>query len=175
VRKLKFLLAAVVVIGIFFTTGCKKTTTTVVQDSVYYSSWTPLSLTMSGTDTQGDTIYSQQISAPAITAKFISKGAVLAYFGYPSQSGDTVVFNEAELGSFAAVSFAPGAIEIDSYGYDISYSNGGYLFRYVLIPGNVLTTSFKGMTQQQLNKMSFTDVQKTINSWQTASGRSLNP
>jgi len=123
----------------------------------------------------GDTLYVQDITAPKITANIVSKGAVVGYFGYVTQSGDTAAFNEAEFGYNTGVVFATGLIEITGYGVDISYNNGGFLFRYVVIPGNVLTTSFNGMTQQQLNKMSFTDLQKAISASQSASGRTLTP
>ena len=119
----------------------------------------------------GDTLYIQDITASKITANVVSKGAVVAYYGYVAQSGDTAVFNEAELGYESGVTFATGLIEVTGYNTDLS----GTLFRYVVIPGNVLTTSFNGMTQQQLNKMSFTDLQKAINNSQQTSGRTLNP
>ena len=133
-------------------------------------------MTMSIDATTGDTNYIQQITAPAITASIISKGAVLGYFGYPSQSGDTAMFDEAELGYYASVTYAPGTIEVEGYnGVDLSYAQGGFLFKYVVVPGNILTTTFKGMTQQQLNKMSFSDVQKAINASKQASGNTFNP
>jgi hypothetical protein len=156
----------------FSVTSCKKTTnnTTVVQDSIYYSAWSTLSMTQDVVSA-GDTLYIQDITAPKITASVVSKGAVVAYYGYVSQSGDTAVFNEAELGYESGVTFAVGLIEVTGYNTDLS----GALFRYVVIPGNVLTTSFNGMTQQQLNKMSFTDLQKTINSAKQTSKNTLTP
>jgi hypothetical protein len=176
VSKLKFLLAAGIVIGMFSVTSCKKTTnnTTVVQDSIYYSAWTPLSMTQNIV-TAGDTLYVQDITAPKITASIVSKGAVVAYYGYLTSNSDTAVLNEAELGYEAGVTFAAGIIEVTGYNVDLSYSNGGFLFRYVVIPGNVLTTSFNGMTQQQLNKMSFTDLQKAINTAKQTSGNTFTP
>jgi hypothetical protein len=156
----------------FSVTSCKKTTnnTTVVQDSIYYSKWTTLSMTQDVVSA-GDTLYIQDITAPKVTSAIISKGAVLGYYGYVTQSGDTAVFDEAELGYEAGVTFGTGIVEVTGYNVDLS----GNLFRYVVIPGNVLTTSFNGMTQQQLNKMSFTELQKVINNTQQGSGRTLNP
>jgi hypothetical protein len=154
----------------FSVTSCKKTTTTVVQDSVYYSAWSTLNMTQDIVSA-GDTLYVQDITAPKITASVVSKGAVVAYYAYVSQSGDTTVLNEAELGYESGVTFSVGLIEVTGYGTDLS----GALFRYVVIPGNVLVTSFNGMTQQQLNKMSFTDLQKAINSVKQTSGNVLTP
>ena len=176
--KLKFLLAAGVVIGMFSVTSCKKTTnnTTVVQDSIYYSAWIPLNMQLTVDPSTGDTLYVQQITAPAITSKIVSRGAVVAYYGYPASAGDTVIFDEAEVGNYVGISYSTGSIQVEGFNIDLSYSSsGGYLFRYVVIPGNVLTTSFNGMTQQQLNKMSFTDLQKAINTAKQTSGNSFTP
>lgn len=71
--------------------------------------------------------------------------------------------------------YSPGQITINSL-YDLTYSSSaGYLFRYVVIPANVLTTSFNGMTQQQLDKMSFSDLQKAVNNAKQTSGNTFNP
>ena len=55
-------------------------------------------------------------------------------------------------------------IELQSYGYkrDYSTTNSGYIYRYVVIPGSVLTTTLKDFSKDQLKKMSFTDIQKMI-------------
>lgn len=175
---MKLVLPAFILVGIFSVifTSCKKTTTnnTVVQDSIYYSAWTPLSMTQDVV-AAGDTLYIQDITASKITANILSKGAVVAYYGFVTQSGDTAEYNAAEFGYEAGVAFGVGLIEVTGYNVDLSYDAGGFLFRYVVIPGNVLTTSFNGMTQQQLNKMSFTDIQKAINNGKQATGNSLNP
>jgi hypothetical protein len=176
VSKLKFFLGAAVVIGSFATTSCKKTTTnnTVVKDSVYYSAWIPLSTALQ-VDNAGDSFYVDEITASAITAKVISQGAIVGYFGYPVSTTDTLIFNEAEFGYNTEVGISPGAIDIQSV-VDLTYTGStGYLFRYVIIPGNVLTTSFNGMTQQQLNKLSFSDVQKAVNAAKQASGNTFTP
>lgn len=160
----------------FFVTSCSKKTTnnTVVQDSIYYSIWTPLSMTL-GTDS----FYTEDFSNKAITAGIISHGAVLGYFGYPSGSGDTLMVNEAELTTYYGVEMlvTVGALEVSApYPSDMTYTGSqGFLFRYVIIPGNVLSnTSLKGLTQQQLNKMNFTDVQKALQAGQSASGNRVS-
>jgi hypothetical protein len=168
VSKLKFLLPAAVVIGMFFV-SCKKTTTntTVVKDSIYYSPWIELSMTQD-VPTAGDTVYYQDITASQVTSSIVSTGAVLGYFGYPASASDTVIYSEAGMAGIAYLTTIPGTIEVDA-NYDLSY------FRYVVIPGNVLVTSFNGVTQQQLQKMSFTDVQKALNASKQASGNTFNP
>lgn len=177
---MKLLLAVTLVIGMFSVIGCKKTTTnnTVVQDSIYYSAWTPLLTTQEVDPTSGDTFYVQNITAPAITANIIAHGAILAYYGYPSSTSDTTVLSEAYMvaAAYTGLAFSPGQISITS-GEDLTYtSSSGYLFRYVVIPANILAgTAMNGMTQQQLNKMSFTDLQKAINTAKQTSGNSFNP
>ena len=166
-------------IGMISLIGCTKTTnnTTVVKDSIYYSHWTELN-TQLQVDAQNDSLYVQSITAPSITASIISSGAVIGYYGYPNGSGDTAMFSEAEMSLIVPTQMlvSPGTIQILSVG-DLSYSaQAGYLFRYVVIPGDVLAgTSMNGMTQQQLNKMSFSDVQKAISSAKQTSGNTFNP
>jgi hypothetical protein len=178
---LKFVLPAILVIAMFSVTSCTKKTTNnnVVQDSIYYSAWIPLSMQVDVTDS----IYEQSITASKLTASVISHGAVLGYLGYPGNS-DTIVESLAELSSLYGVQqiLEPGTISIITP-YEPSFSccdltytaSSGFLYRYVIIPGNVLTTSFNGMTQQQLSKMSFSDVQKAINASKQASGNTFNP
>ena len=161
----------------FTVTSCTKKTTnnTVVQDSIYYSPWIPLNMTMQ-IPSAGDTLYVQEITAPAVTAKIISQGAVLGYYGYPTQSGDTLISDEAEYSGIAGINYTTGNIEVEGFDTNLSYSAGGFLFRYVVIPGNVLAgTALSGMTQQQLNKMNFSDIQKAISSAKQASGNTFNP
>ncbi|HLZ88190.1 MAG TPA: hypothetical protein VKQ52_13140 [Puia sp.] len=159
--KLKIVLSALIVIGslssLFSVVGCKKTTTNVVKDSVYYSPW--LTISMKATDA-GDTAYYQDITAKTVTAAVIRSGAVLSYLGSPA-SGDTTVAPASDYGLYQLLNV--GNIEIESFGYlnDFSTSNSSLLYRYVVIPGNVLaSTSLKNFSQQQLSKMTFTDIQK---------------
>lgn len=163
----------------FSVTSCTKKNTynTVVQDSIYYSKWVPLSMTMQIDATSGDTFYVQAINAPRITASIISHGAVLCYYGFPSSATDTTVYTESTMLGLnqTLTAYSPGQITINSL-YDLTYSSSaGYLFRYVVIPANVLTTSFNGMTQQQLDKMSFSDLQKAVNNAKQTSGNTFNP
>ncbi len=154
-------------IAIISLVGCKKTTnnTTVVKDSIYYSPWTGMSMNFDATDS----IYYEVFTNSRLTASVISSGAVLTYYGYPDGSGDTVVFDQATMLYYtgATLSFTVDSMEVVTpYGSDLTYSAGGssgYLFRYVIVPADVLsTTAYKDLTREQLNHLSFTDVNKVL-------------
>lgn len=172
-RKLIFLFVTAASVVVIIGTGCKKTTnnTTVVKDSVYYSSWTPLVMQFDNTDS----VYYQDFQNSKITSAIISRGAVLGYFGAVS-NGDTTVSNASEWSAYPFGVFQQlqvGVLDISSF-IDLSYSGGGFLYRYVLIPGNVLAnSSLKNMSKDQLNKMSFTDIQQVLKNAQnsTAGGQ----
>src|SRR5258708_22607565 len=114
------------------------------------------------------TLYFQDFANSKLTAKVISNGAVLGYLAYPS-NGDTVVQSVAELTTFLGVQqiFTAGTIELQAF-YDLTYSASsgqGYLYRYVIIPGNVLaSTSLKGLSQDQLSKMKLDRKSTRLNS-----------
>ena len=167
-RKLKIAFSALFLIVFFAcllpTAGCKKTNTTVVQDSVFHSSWVPLDMQLQ-VDNQNDTFYAQEFTNVHITAKVISGGVILGYLGYPGNGSDTVVLPLAEQTVFSSLQqvISPGTIDLIGYA-DYSYTtSSGYLYRYVIIPGNVLSnSSLSGLTQQQLNKMKFTDIENAL-------------
>lgn len=166
---MKILVLIISLIGLVSVIGCKKTTnnTVVTQDSVFYSPWTQLKMT-----SVGDTVYYEDITASRLTQSVLSSGVVLSYLGSPSTS-DTVVANASDYGLYQVLHV--GYVEVQSFGYlnDFSYSSSGYLYRYVIIPGSVLTTtSLKNFSVQQLNKMTFTDVQKAIGAATTGSSSS---
>lgn len=163
-RKLKFVLSALTltmaIASLFSAAGCKKTYTTVVKDSVYYSPWIKLSMTRQTSN--GDTAFVQDLTASKLTASIIRSGAVLSYLGSPS-NGDTAIISASDYGLYQFLDV--GLIEVQSYGSqnDFSYSTSGFLYRYVIIPGNVLsTTSLKDFSKDQLNKMKFTDIQQAV-------------
>ena len=113
--------------------------------------------------TNGDSVYVQDLTASKLTASVIRSGAVLSFLGAPSQ-GDTAVANASDQGLYQFLDV--NTIELQSYGYlnDFSYSSSQLLYRYVIIPGNVLaSTSLKNFSQQQLHRMTFTDIQKATN------------
>lgn len=172
-RKLKIVFSALFLIVFFAcllsTAGCKKTNTTVVQDSVFHSSWVPLDMQMQvetdPTTNLKDTFYAQEFANAHITAKVISGGVILGYLGYPGNGSDTIVLPLAEQTVFSSLQqvISPGTIDLIGYS-DYSYTTtSGYLYRYVIIPGNVLSnSSLSGLTQQQLNKMKFTDIENAL-------------
>lgn len=174
-RKLKIVFSALFLIvsfsALISVTGCKKTYNTVVQDSVYYSSWTPLALTMH-VGTNNDTVYYQDFNNSRITAKIISRGAVIGYFGQIVNK-DTTLSVASDWATYYGVlqQLQVGVLDLSAL-VDISYSKGGFLYRYVIIPGNVLAnSSLKDMSKDQLSKMKFTDLQQALNNAQgTVSG-----
>jgi hypothetical protein len=162
-----FSLAASLIL-LYSVTSCKKTTnnTTVVKDSIYYSSWVALSMQFSTTDS----VYYQDFNNSKITAAVIRSGAVLGYFGtISSTTKDTIAASSAEFDYLGITEqLAPGVLDLSSL-YNLSYSNGGFLYRYVIIPGNVLAnTSLKDVPVDQLKKMKFTDLQKVLNTAQSS-------
>lgn len=181
---MKIILPAAILLGVFAFTSCTKktTTTTVVQDSVYYSAWTPIAMQVDLTDS----LYAETFNNSKITAAVISRGAVLGFIGYPSGNGDTVALSIAEAAPeyYVEEILQPGSITLTTpyqpqYNCcDLSYgATSGYLYRYVIISGNVLAnSSLSGLTQQQLQKMNFTDIQKAASTpRQTSSGSVFNP
>lgn len=163
-------MAALTVIVIFSVSSCKKTTnnTTVVKDSIYYSSWTQLAMQFDNTDS----VYYQDFQNKKITSAVISGGAVLGYFGAVG-NGDTTVSNVSEWSGYPLFAFQQlqvGVLDLSTF-VDASYSQGGFLYRYVIIPGNVLAnSSLKGLSKDQLNKMKFSDIQKALSNAQSSDG-----
>jgi len=147
-------------------TGCKKGDTgpqgPAGPDSVSYSKWTALAMTDKGRDkdttspTYGLEIYEQIIAAPAITSAIINKGMILTYMQSKDAHGDTIVVNAENLLSEV---FHIGKIDAQSAG--VNYS--GINFRYVVIPGNILTTKYAGLTPQQIKSMNYLTITKDLN------------
>lgn len=170
-RKLKIIFPALFVVVLFLSlfsvSSCKKTYNTVVQDSIYYSPWIPFNMKF---DSQ-DSIYYQDFTAKKLTAKVISNGVVLGYGGYPAGK-DTVIQSISELTALYGVQQVlwTDTIEVQSFANLTYTATSGLLYRYVIIPGNVLaTTSLKNMSYQQLSKMKFTDIQQAIRKPEDAS------
>ena len=132
-------------------------------DSVLYSAWLPMN--MSDTITAGaDTTYYQWFTANAITSSILSTGTVVTYLQTVDQNGDPFIFNAA---TALTESYYIGAIYVASFPPAASNSAGnnyaGYNYRFIVIPGAIATTAFKGMTQQQLQKMSYTQIASVLN------------
>ena len=171
------MLTAASVTALFFTVGCKKTTTntTVVKDSIYYSSWSALSMQLN-VDANNDSVYFQDFNNSKITQSVVSTGAIIGFFGIVDGSGDTTALNVAELSAYYNIEqqISVGVLDVSALA-DLSYANGGFLYRYVIIPGNVLAnTSLANLTKTQLQHMSFTNVQKAVSGATTSQGATLH-
>jgi hypothetical protein len=166
VRNLKIFFLASTIVGFFSLIGCSKSNnnnnnSSSGKDSIYYSQW--MTIAMQPTDA-GDTIYTETISAPKVTSAVADGGAVLSYLcepGFPN-TGDTTVTNAVEFGMYTT--FVPGSIQLTTLGYlnDYSTSITHLLYRYVVIPGTVLTT--KGLTPKQARSLTYAEVTKLIGS-----------
>ncbi|HXD79517.1 MAG TPA: hypothetical protein VN616_16990 [Puia sp.] len=151
-RNVKISLLAAAAIGFFSLIGCSKSNNnnkTSNSDSVFTSSWTTLNMTLNPTDSN----YEQTISAPAITSAILNDGVVLGYGAYLNQSNDTVVEQALEFDMFQT--FSVGNILLQS-GFD----NSGLWYRYVIIPGHVLTT--RGITPVEARSMNYAEIMKTF-------------
>jgi hypothetical protein len=125
-------------------------------DSVLHSAW----LSLNTPFVSDDSLYEESIAAAGITQDIIDNGAILAYLGFDDGSGGTQVLS-ANSGVFTdlQISYSVGAIQVLALD---DYSGVG--FRYVLIPGSILTgnSSGKKYTKQQVQSMSYQQVQKTF-------------
>lgn len=144
-------------------TGATGATGPAGTDSVLYSAWIPVN--MSDTIAPGaDTTYYQWFTANAITSEILNTGTVVTYLETVDQNGDSLIFNAA---TALTESYYVGAIFAASYPAAASNSSGynyaGYNYRFIVIPGAIATTAFKGMTQQQLQKMNYTQITKVLN------------
>jgi hypothetical protein len=140
--------------GIVTTTSCSKSSSTpAAKDSVLYSNWITLKMISQGVDndpaspTYGYETFAEEVPAPAINKAIMNKGLILTYV-QGVISGDTTVINaEGLLSEF----FYAGRIELSSVGIDYS----GLKYRYVVIPGNILTNKYNGVPVQQLKSMTY--------------------
>jgi hypothetical protein len=170
------ILFSAVVIIIFSVSSCSKGTNgargpagPAGPDSIIYSSWITLALTLS-VDANNDSSYSQTITAAAITSTVLDQGAVVSYVGIPGAgaNGDTLVINGADLytytgGGYLTQDMLPGTIDL-YFNFDItSGGTSDALYRYVIIPGSILGSSvFQQYTQAQLRGMDYATIKKLI-------------
>ena len=157
--------------------GCSKSssspsTSATIKDTIYYSNWTTLNFTLEYADTTSfDSLFYEDITASKVTSTIISGGVVLSFIGIPGSglngaSGtDTLAINISDLlgwsyGTTLSADLLPGNIEL--YGNHSSLE--GVLYRYVVIPGSVLTTNsvLKGYTKEQLKKADFATISKAL-------------
>lgn len=130
-------------------------------DSVLHSAWISLNTPLN----TNDSLYEAVITASGLTSDILDNGVVLSYIGFPGSgtSGtDTAVFSISEASNLVApISQALYVGEIDLFAIS-DYS--GTLYRYVLIPGTIVTNGIAGKkyTKQDLQKMSYADIQKIL-------------
>jgi len=114
-------------------------------------------------DIYSDSIYTDTITAPAVTSSVLSSGAVIGYIYAPDYlAGDSAIVNvdDEELVEIVQLPEV-GKIVLYWYPQDVDYT--GYQYRYVVIPGNIETTSTSGTgttsyNPGQLKKMPYTDL-----------------
>lgn len=151
-RKLKLAFLSLAAIGFFSLVGCTKKYITTVSgsDSVYTSSWITLSMQFNTTDSA----FEQTISAPSITSAILNDGVILGYGAYQVSSGDTIVENAIDFGLYQ--NNYVGNILLQNYGID----DTNLWYRYVIIPGKVLTT--KGLTPLQARALTYAEMTRLL-------------
>lgn len=139
-------------------TGATGATGAAGPDSVYYSNWTNVSMT-GGVDSQGDSTYSEGISASVITQGIIDSGLVITYVGVNAGGSDITDIEPAD--NYMETDISIGAIYLISYNGDLT---GDFAFRYVVIPGSVLTTdaAWQGLSKTQIRALSYDQVNQKL-------------
>jgi hypothetical protein len=136
-------------------TGANGANGTNGSDSVMYSAWIPMNMadTIEGT---ADTIYYQNFAANALTSAILNTGTVVTYLETTDGNGDSLFFNASTVltesyyvGDIFAESFPPAATNSAGYNWP------GYNYRFIIIPGDIAATMFKGMTQQQIRNIDY--------------------
>jgi hypothetical protein len=126
-------------------------------DNVFYSPWLTLTMTDSvEASFNNDTVAVQNVFAPAITQPILDSGLVLEYIEVLDNNGNTIEEN-AEANMECTLSL--GAIYLNAP-FDFS----GFGFRYVAIPGSVLTTieSTSGLSATQIKNLPYAQASKLV-------------
>jgi hypothetical protein len=125
------------------------------SDSVMYSAWIPMNMsdTIEGT---ADTIYYQNFAANALTSAILNTGTVITYLETLDGNNDSLFFNASTV---LTESYYVGDIFVESFPPAATNSAGfnwvGYNYRFIIIPGDIATTMFKGMTRQQIKNIDY--------------------
>ncbi len=133
------------------------TTSTTSKDTVYHSAWVALKMPFLAFDNNNppDSVFEQIITSASITQKVLDSAVILTYL----QTNAPSVVNANDLSSFLDVEYGLGNITLDSYAYNMQASGLYTAIRFVIIPGNVLTTgTLKGYIKEQLQKMDYKTV-----------------
>ena len=142
-------------------TGATGATGKAGPDSVQYSPWITLVTQEKFFDPYyGDTVLVDTITAPGITASILSSGAVLGYLS-ASALGDSAIVN-VDNENLVNMIQVPQVGKIVLYWFP-SDDYTGVQYRYVIIPGNIETTSTSGTgttsyNPGQLKTMTYPDL-----------------
>ena len=139
-------------------------------DSVLHSPWIQLAMITYTDPSTSITSYYEDIPAPGLTQAILDSGVILSYISYTDGTGSTVIVNASNL---MGVAYALNSVNLSS-DTDDSYAVNGWSFRYVLIPGSLITgtsAAEKAYNKQQLQTMSY---QQVIKAYGSASGVSHN-
>jgi hypothetical protein len=134
-------------------------------DSVIYSGWIQLSMS-AFLDNNNDTFYYEAIHAPGLTKGVIDSGLILTYLDVPDQT--TGADNLVNAAVYIQEYYAADSIYLYSFaggGATSGVNYSGLKYRYVILPGTIKDGTIssgpaKGLTQQELQNMSYQAVQK---------------
>jgi hypothetical protein len=150
-------------------TGANGANGTNGSDSVMYSAWMPMNMsdTIEGT---ADTIYYQNFTANAITSAILNTGTVITYLETLDGNNDSLFFNASTV---LTESYYVGDIFVESFPPAATNSAGfnwaGYNYRFIVVPGDIAATMFKGLTQQQIRTINYPTFNKLAKSSVTKS------
>jgi hypothetical protein len=138
--------------------GCSKSSNSTPAnnpdvDTVIYSNWTAFANMTP--DPNVDSFADETITAAAITQTVLNQDAIFFYVQYQGQ-----VYVAEDFGIFP--SYAVGTISVLSE--DGNLDGTGVMYRYVIVPGKVATTAFKGMTKAQLQSLSYKELTSLVSS-----------
>jgi hypothetical protein len=137
-------------------------------DSILHSPWITLNVTIDTFTNMGqpDSIFFDTLTAPAITQAVLDSGVILSYVQNLFNNDGSIV-NVLDYSGYLEVTYKVDEIDVSVLS-DIS----GAQFRYVVIPGSILTqsVSFKNYTKQQIRSMDFATATRLVNEATNKSG-----
>src|SRR5579862_5208661 len=140
--------------------GSNGTNGTNGTDSVLHSPWITLTTTVDTFTNNGspDSIFLDTLTTPAITQTVLDSGVILSYIQNLFNNDGSIV-NVLDYAGYMEVDYVLGQIRIQVLS-DVS----GAQFRYVIIPGAILTqsASFKNYTKQQIKAMDYSTASRLL-------------
>ncbi|HLY70948.1 MAG TPA: hypothetical protein VKR53_14545 [Puia sp.] len=140
--------------------GSNGTNGTNGTDSVLHSPWITLTTTVDTFTNNGspDSIFLDTLVTPAITQAVLDSGVILSYVQNLFNNDGSIV-NVLDYAGYLEVTYRLGEIDVAVLS-DIT----GAQFRYVIIPGAILTQSatFKNYTKQQIRSLDFATATKLV-------------